>query len=146
MNRLALLALLAGAAVPVYGITSGGVVRSAGQPIPGATVTASRDGQKLVTSTDERGQYTLDLALGAWTVDVEMFGFVVGHRDIKVEEAQAPPAVEWTLELRPRPPAAGPRRAGPQAAANGFQNIELIQREESQALARMNEAPAAAEN
>ena len=53
MRTLVIIACLTGVCLTAADQT--GVVRSAGLPIPGATVTASRDGQKITTYTDERG-------------------------------------------------------------------------------------------
>ena len=59
-----------------------------GQPVPGATVTATRQstavdaaGEKKVTLSDAQGVYRFpDLAEGMWTVQVEMFGFAPASR------------------------------------------------------------------
>ena len=53
-----------------------GVVKSAGLPVPGATVTVVQGTKKTVTTTDERGAYLFpDLANGVWTIEIEMLGF-----------------------------------------------------------------------
>ncbi len=53
-----------------------GFVKSGGQPIPGATITITQQGQTFSTVTDADGHYTFPpLSPGAWTVKVEMFGF-----------------------------------------------------------------------
>ncbi len=58
------------------GKAQSGFVRSAGQPIPGATVTATQGSQKFSTVTDADGHYGFPpLAAGNWSISVEMFGF-----------------------------------------------------------------------
>src|SRR5436305_8527061 len=53
-----------------------GHVRSGKKPIPGATITASLESQKFITTTDETGYYRFeDLAAGKWQFQVDMFGF-----------------------------------------------------------------------
>ena len=52
-----------------------GVVKSQGRPVPGATVTAEKGGEKFVTSTGDDGAYELTLPTGEWKITVEMFGF-----------------------------------------------------------------------
>jgi hypothetical protein len=52
------------------------------------------------TVTDEEGAYRFDdLADGAWTIDVEMFGFVPVHESVQIGAAATPSA--WPLTLRP---------------------------------------------
>ncbi len=53
-----------------------GSVRAADQFIPGATVTASQGETKITAfTTDEHGRFSMDLAPGAWNVEVNMFEF-----------------------------------------------------------------------
>ncbi len=101
-----------------------GVVRSAGQPIPGATVTAIQGDRKVVTSTDDAGRYEFaNLSPGAWKFEVEMTGFVSSRRD-----AEAAAALEWALQLQPRVAAAKPATpAGPSARGAGFRNVAVTQ-------------------
>ncbi|HUB51982.1 MAG TPA: carboxypeptidase-like regulatory domain-containing protein [Terracidiphilus sp.] len=50
-----------------------GAVTYGGLPLPGATVTATHDGKKLITVTDQSGLYHFDdLADGEWTIEVTM--------------------------------------------------------------------------
>jgi hypothetical protein len=89
-----------------------------GMPVPGATITAAQGASRRVTTTNEDGNWRLDLGPGAWTVRVEMRGFAPLERQI---EAGAPaPAREWSLALLPSdaplddppfPPAAGAQAA-----------------------------------
>jgi hypothetical protein len=78
-----------------------GQVTFTGLPVPGASVTATRDGQPaVVTSTDPQGYYRLvNLSDGTWRVRVEMAGFAPLVRDVTVV-ADAP-AASWELALLP---------------------------------------------
>ena len=89
-------------------IAQTGVVKSNGLPIPGATVTATQGGRKIVTTTDESGRYSFEgLTPGPCVFDVQMFGFRTEHR-----EAQVPGELDWTLQIPQRPdPAAFRARA-----------------------------------
>jgi hypothetical protein len=48
----------------------------------------------VVTSTDEKGQYTLELGPGEWSVSVRMFGFEEASRTV-----QDGSTVEWVLQF-----------------------------------------------
>ena len=99
-----------------------GVVSSAGQPIPGASVTAIQGEKKLVTTTDESGKYVFeDLPPGAWIFQVEMFGFQTARREIVIVTEDS--ASKWELEMG-------------RAETPGSQA-------ESEVLAEMEEPPAA---
>ena len=77
-----------------------GAVKSAGLPLPGATITITQGDKKLVTTTDERGAYSFrDLADGVWNLEIEMFGFAKVTRDIGI--APNAPSPEWELTLLP---------------------------------------------
>jgi outer membrane receptor protein involved in Fe transport len=77
-----------------------GVVEFGGLPVPGATVTLSRDGSKLAAITDSRGAYAFpDIADGAWTIHIEMLCFMPIVQDVTVAK-DAPPA-KWQLTLLP---------------------------------------------
>src|ERR1700679_3278145 len=77
-----------------------GVVKSNGQPVPGATVTASQGDKKpLVTTTDDNGEYAFaDLPDGIWTITVEMLGFSKLSREIGVTTDAASP--QWDLKVQ----------------------------------------------
>jgi carboxypeptidase family protein len=81
-----------------------GRVTFGGLPVPGATVTATRDGQKFAALSDAQGWYSFaDLADGAWTIRVEMLCFSTIQQDVVV--APGAPVAEWKLTL---PPFTGP--------------------------------------
>ena len=68
-----------------------GSVKSAGLPVPGATVTAIKGDQKIVTTTDEQGTYSFpDLEDGAWTFEVEMPGFTNLSRTLNISASEIP--------------------------------------------------------
>ena len=96
-----------------------GMVKFGGQPIPGATVIATQGDHRTLTTTDESGRYDFpDLAPGAYTVEVQMFGFENARRQLQIGPGSPP--VEWTLELQP-PPKAVAERAQPRQ--QGFRNV-----------------------
>jgi hypothetical protein len=93
------------AAAPAWAAELIGQVTFNGQPVPGATVTATKaaSGQdateiKKVTASDPQGVYRFpDLAEGVWTVTVQMFGFAPVAREIKIPPDAPPPPVELAL-------------------------------------------------
>lgn len=100
-----------------------GVVRFAGLPVPGATVTASQGNAKLVAITDQQGVYQFpDLANGVWTLQVEMLCFARIKHDIDIQPDAPSPVWDLKLlplddikavaDLAPRAPAAPPPMAG----------------------------------
>src|SRR5581483_8313947 len=136
-----------------------GVVRSAGLPIPGATVTATMGATRLVTATDELGQYAFDhVPAGHWTVNADMPAFTPVGRDVEV--AGAPVAVDLNLAVAVAPPASGapagvnPRTATPSnrprnasaAGAGAFRNLTLNQSIDAEAVAATQSTPAATTN
>jgi hypothetical protein len=69
-------------------------------PVPGATVTATRDGKTLATVTDVQGIYQFpDIPDGAWHLRVEMPGFGAADQDVTL--AAATPAGRFDLKLLP---------------------------------------------
>lgn len=120
-----------------------GVIRSAGLPIPGATVTASQGDHKLVTSSDEAGAYVFDdLPPGNWHIQVEMSGFASTERDITVAGGSTPA----DIELKLRPPAAPVRAQAPAparatAAAAAFQQLAIAQTAQNDIQAAMSAPP-----
>src|SRR4051812_1950060 len=114
-----------------------GIVRSANQPIPGATVTATHDGKVLTAITDETGRFNFaDLAPGDWQIEIQIFGFV--SQKGTVTAATEPLSKDWTLELRPRQAQRGPGGPG----GRGFQNLNLTQSANMAELQNMVAAPA----
>lgn len=66
--------------------------------LPGATVTATQDGKKSTTVTDELGLYSFaDLPDGPWTITVEMVGFTTMKQDVSV--AAGATATAWELKM-----------------------------------------------
>ncbi|HCC57988.1 MAG TPA: hypothetical protein DEQ47_12170, partial [Solibacterales bacterium] len=101
----------------------GGTVRSGGVPIPGVAVTATQGSEKVATSTDESGHYTLGaLKDGTWQIEVSLFGFAPQQKAVPV--TGQPMQADWTLEMR-----AAPERPGNRAA--GFQDMSLLQTAET---------------
>lgn len=85
-----------------------GYVRSGGQPIPGATVTATRGNRKVSTVTDADGHFFLSVETGDWNVEVSMFGFETLKQTVKLSPAEA---VHLQLKLAESPLAARLRQA-----------------------------------
>ena len=76
------------------------MVKFAGLPVPGATITATLGDKKMVAVTGPDGVYSFpDLADGVWSLQVEMLCF----SPLKMEVAVAPnaPSPEWDLKLLP---------------------------------------------
>ncbi|MBI3666266.1 MAG: carboxypeptidase regulatory-like domain-containing protein, partial [Acidobacteria bacterium] len=129
-----------------------GTISSAGQPIPGAVVTATQGDRKISISTDESGKYLLEgLAPGAWTVEVEIFDFSKARREVTIGES--PVMADWSLELKPKPQAAARppgspgspiRGPGPTSRQqNGFRAAALNQVAENQVLDALTPQPGA---
>jgi trimeric autotransporter adhesin len=75
-----------------------GVVKSEGQPLPGATVRATQGERVLSTLTDANGEFKLaNLTPGMWTVDVAMFGFAPQRREVQI--AASPTKIDFTLQI-----------------------------------------------
>src|SRR5437588_12352636 len=83
-----------------------GLVKSEGQPIPGAAVKATQGDRILLTLTDDNGAFQLDgITPGAWNVEVSMFGFEIARREVQI--GPAPTKIDFRLQLpdRSRAPA-----------------------------------------
>jgi len=114
--RIASLILLA--AVPVSLFAQSGFVRSGGQALPGATVSAAQNGQSVSTVTDADGHYTFPpLAAGTWSVSVEMFGFQSLKKDLDYSTANGP--VNFELQLKESPMLERLRQAASRAGVAG---------------------------
>jgi hypothetical protein len=97
-------------------VSSTGIVKFGGQPLPGATVIATQGDHRVVTTTDESGAYELaGLAAGTYTVEVQMFGFQTARKQIQVGAVSQPS--DWSLDLQPRPREFAQR---PQQQQGGF--------------------------
>src|SRR6185312_3505080 len=134
-------------AVPPKVITSGtihGSVKSGSQYLPGATVTAANalTGQKVSTSTDLDGSYTLQVpSTGHYVVRAQMPAFAVSTQDVHVSATVSSAQVDMNLVLLSRAPkqpssqelaAAMGIPPGNQSAAvtgnqRGFQNMSVMQ-------------------
>ncbi len=77
-----------------------GQVVYVGQPVPGATVTATRGEKKVSTVTDQGGVYDFqDLADGPWKIKIEMQCFTAIEEDVTVGTQSTPG--KWELRLLP---------------------------------------------
>lgn len=131
--RIRLLAAILMAACGVMAAEHHGVVKSAGLPVPGATVTVVQGTKKAVTTTDERGAYSFsDLADGVWNIEIEMLGFAKIRSEVAVGTSIMPPP--WELVLLPpagaveNQPAARtpvPRPAMNGRNGNGYQRLDV---------------------
>ena len=78
-----------------------GVVKSEGQPIPGATVKATQGDRILTTLTDQSGAFQFNgMTPGEWIVEVDMFGFDRARKEIQI--GSNPTKIDFTLQLRDR--------------------------------------------
>jgi len=75
-----------------------GFVKSADQPIPGATITATQGSQTLSTTTDVDGHYAFGaLPAGTWSIQIQMFGFETLKKDVDFGTSTGP--VNFELKL-----------------------------------------------
>lgn len=106
-----------------------------GFPVPGATVVASRDAQRLTVVTDLQGLFEFSkLADGDWTLRVEMQGFVPQEQRLSVKGAS--PSSAWDLKMlslaevvataKAMAPAAAPRIEAPKKK-EGKQDAEIAE-------------------
>ena len=131
-----------------------GTVTTSGRPVPGVTVTAIQADKKVVTTTDERGQFAFaELADGTWMLEVEMLGFSKLTREVGVALGRSPPRfslkilseAELLATIEPSRPAlaiapaapgrppAGVRPAAPSPQA-AFQRVNVNQSASSSAI------------
>ena len=117
-----------------------GYVRSGKKAIPGATVTASLDNWKLVTTSDESGMYFFDLPGGGkWEFQAEMFGFSPAREERTLMGGAS--VLDFDLELQ----AASVAETPATAPAAGFQTVDVKEQDDSQAqIERQMEAAVAA--
>jgi hypothetical protein len=77
-----------------------GRVTFGGLPLPGAAVTATREGKKFTTVTDQQGVYVFpQLTNGTWTIEVAMTGFSTIKQNVLI--GPNTPPVRWELKLLP---------------------------------------------
>src|SRR5438034_3834852 len=84
-----------------------GIVQSGNTPIPGATVTATHavTGEKLVTSTDLRGQYQIKLpGVGAYIVEASMAAFAPAIKETDIKDVSSTARLDFDLMLLSRSP------------------------------------------
>src|SRR5215471_2429885 len=95
-----------------------GFVRSADQPIPGATVSATQATTVVTTSSDQAGHYSFRVGPGVWVVEVTMVGFRSARKTLTVSDKLE--RLDFTLQLKEPPVAA--RRGGSSGVRLGEQN------------------------
>src|SRR5262252_9460732 len=82
---------------PLNAAEQHGVVKYGGLPLPGATVTATKDGKTVSTVSNPDGSYSLpDLADGTWNVEVGMSLFQTAKQEVTLPSTQG---VDWDLKL-----------------------------------------------
>jgi hypothetical protein len=112
----------------LFGAEHYGYVRSGKKAIPGATVTASLDKWKLVTTTDDSGMYIFDLpGWGKWVFQAEMFGFAPAREERTLIGGAS--VLDFDLELQ----AGGVAETPATAPAAGFQTVDVREQDDSQA-------------
>ena len=117
-------------ATAIFGSQHYGYVRSGKKAIPGATVTATMDKYKLVTTTDETGLYLFEIPeKGKWQFQVEMFGFATAHEEMNLPEVST--VLDFNLELQIDSAPKAPETATTTAA--GFQTVDVKEQADSQA-------------
>ena len=125
---------------PSQGGTIHGVVKSGNMPLPGATVTAANTltGQKVTTSTDVDGSYSLQVASeGRYVLRARMAAFAPVTQEVRVNATSCDVEANLELILLSRVPRTEtknrtqiqPHRRKPQATGTGrgFQNLTLEQ-------------------
>jgi carboxypeptidase family protein/TonB-dependent receptor-like protein len=120
-----------------------GVVKSGNMPIPGVTVTAANSltGQKVTTSTDVDGGYSLQVPSdGRYLVRAQMAAFAPAAKEVVVNATNGNVNVDLELLLlsrvqktEPAEPASQRTSVGP-GVGRGFQNLALTQSGEDQEL------------
>ena len=97
-----------------------GVVKSANQPIPGATVTATIGDRKLITTTDQNGHYAFSAApAGECSIEVSMFGFDSATKKSDCADAAK---IDFALQLQESPVAQRLARMGGAQAGNQLES------------------------
>ncbi len=76
-----------------------GVVKSEGQPIPGAALKATSSDKILSTVSGDNGEFQFDgMTPGTWVIEADMFGFDHLRREVQV--GTNPTRIDLTLQLR----------------------------------------------
>ncbi len=125
-RRLRIYAVTCLAALTLTASEHHGLVKFGAVPVPGVTVTATKDAKKVVAVTDDTGAYYFpDLEDGVWKLSVEMLAFDTVSKDIGVTAGA--PAAEWDIKLQSldqikptqqaAPPAPPPGTAAPATAS-----------------------------
>jgi len=123
-----------------------GIVSSGNQPIPGAVITATKEGQTISTVTGPDGRYAFPaIAPGPWSVTVEMFGFEPLKQTVDYSTAKGP--VTFQLQLKPSPLAARVQRftarnSGTGPSGNRNANAQQIDQELQTELASQQQSAA----
>ena len=114
-----------------------GSVRSGGQPLPGVVVSAANTltGQKVATSTDVDGSYTLHVpANGRYVIRAQFTAFAPATQEVLINAANRTGKADFELVLASRAKAAGEESATQAAPATslprrGFQSLGVTQSE-----------------
>jgi len=130
------LSAVAGAQQAAAGGDIHGVVKSGGQPLPGVAITAANTltGQKVVTSTDVDGSYSVHVpSNGRYVLRAQITAFAPATKEIVINAASpnAQVDVEMVLASRARQPGEDPvaQAMGPTVPGRGFQSLGLNQGE-----------------
>ena len=95
---LLMLLLAAGGAQGQTAAEVAGIVTFNGAPVPGVTVTATRNEARVSTTTDVQGTYRLrGLDAGTWTITTALAGFAPASIDVIVPPTGPVPALTLTL-------------------------------------------------
>lgn len=135
---------------PIAGGTSAlihdqtGVVKSANKPIPGATVSATQGTTTVVTTTDQNGQYSLQLGRGTWVLEVTMVGFQPDRQGLTVSNASHP--LDFTLQLNESPMTARSRAPAGTVEQNPNQLESQLQTESESNVQQVSPAGNADDN
>jgi hypothetical protein len=91
------------ASKPVAGEVSG-IVRSGNMAVPGATVTATEadTSTRVATTSNPDGSYTLPLAAGDYSVEVEMTAFATASREVVINNIVPRVRADFDLVLQSR--------------------------------------------
>ena len=117
-----------------------GTVKSGNTPLPGVEVSASNaaTGQKVLTSTDANGRYSIAVSTaGRYTVRAQFSAFAPASKETVVGGENAMPSLDFELQLQSRAQAAArqqfmqrmQQQAGTSAANRGFQSLGVSEGE-----------------